>query len=97
MVNLRIVLDLLTDRLDETERGVDRWLTAGQIGDAHIVGSMHSVMTICYVESFRFSKARANLRIAEPIVLEGGSEHPICWMHLIRGTLSMFEGEYGQA
>ena len=94
---LRICIDLLTDRLADAHQGSERWLATKKSSDPHNVGSVYCVKTICLMCFFRFAQARQTMRIAQQILLEIGGAVAIGWVHLINGTISIYEGSYANA
>jgi LuxR family maltose regulon positive regulatory protein len=94
---LRICIDLLTDRLADAHQGAEQWLATRKSSDPHNVGSVYCVKTICLMCFFRFAQARQTMRTAQQILLEIGGAVAIGWVHLVNGTISIYEGSYADA
>ncbi len=96
IAHLSICIDIFTDRLDETYRGIERWLAADTSGDRYNVASVSFMKGICLASAYRFSEAHQTLRFAMPIMLQIGGAYGIGWGALINGLLSVYEGEYAR-
>lgn len=97
IAHIRVCIDLFTDRLGETRRGAEQWLTSLQSDNAFSVGSMHCINAVCQATSFSFSSARQTMCIAESIKLQIGATYGIAWASLLNALIAIYQGDYGRA
>ena len=97
--HLRICIDFFTDRIVDAYQGAERWLEAetDRPSDPYNVGSVGGMKSLCLGSFFNLAQARQTMRVAEPILLEIGSEYTMGWISLAYATISIYEGDYRHA
>lgn len=94
---LRICLDMLTDRIDDTLRRIEHWLAAEQGDDPYNIGSVHGLKAIALATSFRFAQARESLSVAQRVFHETDGAYTRGWVSKAYGSTSIYEGDYVRA
>lgn len=94
---LRICLDILTDRIDDTLRRIDDWLRVDRSDDPYNIGSVHGLKAIALATSFRFAQAREALTVAERVFHETDGAYTRGWVSKTHGSISLYEGDYLRA
>ncbi|SFQ21507.1 LuxR C-terminal-related transcriptional regulator [Pseudomonas borbori] len=96
---LRISLDSLMDRIEDSYQGAARWLAEANDGedDAFDLAAAHCIICCYLTNNFRFVEARKVAQFARQIAFQAESTYAQGWVACYAALIAVGEGGYADA